>query len=169
MAGQLPTIPGAPIPKRRGRPPGSGNKRSVDLAKYLEATFAGATPGVQAAQVSMCTPAEIRRARADAKALGIKDLGLQPIALAMVVKAHKLAKALGHDTTPAGAWSAMQREREGLMAYVHQKQAPKADKGEAAQLPLVIMMEDGADVGAAIDFAEADPDEIEFMEEIPTP
>lgn len=169
MSDQLPTVPGAPIPKRRGRPPGSGNKRSVDLAKYLEATFAGATPGVQAAQVSMVTPAEIRRARSDAKELGIRDLGLQPIALAMVVKAHKLAKALGHDTTPAGAWSAMQREREGLMAYVHQKQAPKADKGEAVQLPLVIMMEDGADLGASMDFAEDDADALEIIEEIPTP
>lgn len=165
MSTSLATVPASPIPARRGRPKGSGNKRSADLAKYVEATFAGSTPGVQAAQLAMVTPAEIRRARGEARDLGVIDVGLGPAVLAMVVKATKLARALGCDTRDA--WLLMQKEREGLMPYIHQKQAPMVDKGQAVALPLVIMMEDGGDQGASIDFADHDADAIEFVDEIP--
>ncbi len=152
----------SPTPARRGRPPGAKAKRSLDLARYIEATFAGATPGQQAAQLSMVSPREMKSAKADAIALGLVDLDLPPLTLAMAVKATKLAVALKCDRRDA--WLLIQKEREGLMPYVHQKLAPKADEKPGSQLAQVFMIPDGADTGALADFSEQDEGIIEFVD-----
>lgn len=154
----------SPPARRRGRPPGSGNKRSLDLARYLEATYGGQTPGQQSAAVSMVSPADLKKARALAKELGIVDVGLSPVVLAMVVKAGQLGRALG--CSRAEAWVLMAKERMDLMAYIHQKLPPKAE-GKAAELPQVFLIPGAAPPIGAL---PQDPDQaqaaIEFLEEI---
>jgi len=56
-------LPGmvAPVPKRRGRPPGAKNKRAAGLVGVVEARF-GSTPVEQAARLCMVTQAELRAA-----------------------------------------------------------------------------------------------------------
>jgi hypothetical protein len=110
------------IPRRRGRPPGARNRRSIDLARYIEAVFAGSTPGQQAAQLAMVSAKELRTAPARARELGIVHPPRDPLMLAMVVKAEELARGLGCERKEA--WLLLQKEREGLMAYVHSKQGP---------------------------------------------
>ena len=83
----------SPLPRRRGRPRGSSNKRSMDLAKYVAAQF-GSTPGQQMAELAMVTPAQVKRARAEAAELGIAIEGLSPLELAHLVKAKRLSRAL---------------------------------------------------------------------------
>lgn len=77
----------------------------------------------------MVKPKDVKLAKRHAQELGITDLGMQPLVLAMVVKAAQLAAALG--ISRAEAWSALHAERKALMDYVHQKQAPKADGAKA--------------------------------------
>ena len=132
--GLLPLQDAQPL-RRRGRPPGSKSKRSLDLAKYIEATYAGQTPGQQMASICMVTPKEMREASRRAAELQIVDMGLQPLVLALVVKAAQLARALG--ISRADAWSALHAERKALMDYVHQKRSPAADKGDAAPPSMV--------------------------------
>jgi len=112
---KMPTLPGvAPAPKRGpGRPKGSGNKRSGDLQRYVEAQFAGMTPGQQSAQVGLVTAKELREAGND-------------LMVAMAVKARRLASLIGCEAKEA--WLLMQRERAELLPYVHQKRAPKAEE-----------------------------------------
>lgn len=159
----LPLVQPATSHRRRGRPPGAKSKRSLDLARYIEATYAGQTPGQQAAQLCMVTPRDIREAKARAAELQIVDMGLQPLVLAMVVKAAMLGKALG--VSRAEAWSALHAERKELMSYVHQKQAPAADKGGAAPIATVFMVPDGPDAGALADFTGQDEEAIEILEQ----
>lgn len=111
----MPTLPGvAPAPKRGpGRPKGSGNKRSGDLQRYIEAQYAGMTPGQQSAQIGLVTAKELRDAKGD-------------LLLAMALKAKALACMIGCETKEA--WLLMQRERAELLPYVHQKRAPKAEE-----------------------------------------
>jgi hypothetical protein len=123
-----------------GRPKGSRNKRSLDLARYVEAQFGGMTPGQQAAALSMVTPGELRNAKADAAALGVVDLGLSPLTLAMAVKARRLARAIHCEVKEA--WLLLAKEREGLMAYVHQKQPQAADRSGAPR-PVAFMVPEG--------------------------
>ncbi len=134
--------------RRRGRPPGAKSKRSLDLAKYVEATMGGQTPGQQSAQLCMVTAGELKRAKADAKELGIVDLGLPALTLAMVVKAVKLASALsriGDPVSPAMAWAMLTKERGDLMPYVHQKRAPAAeDKGADNRSTVFLVPDDGS-------------------------
>ena len=151
---------------RRGRPPGAKSKRSLDLARWVEATYAGMTPGQQAAQLAMVTPAEVRGAKARAKEMRILDHGLSPMMLAMVVKAKLLAAALGCDGRDA--WLLLQKEREGLMPYVHQKRAPEApEKGK--EVARMFMVPDGPDNGLAEFSDQGDADAIEFVEHSQTP
>lgn len=111
----MPTLPGvAPAPKRGpGRPKGSGNKRSGDLQRYIEAQYAGMTPGQQSAAVGLVSAKELREARGD-------------VLLAMALKAKALAGMIGCETKEA--WLLMQRERAELLPYIHQKRAPKAEE-----------------------------------------
>jgi hypothetical protein len=140
-----------------GRPPGKGNKRSTDLARYIEATFGG-TPGQQAAQLALVTPAEVKRAKDDARDLRLIDHGLRGLELAMVVKAAKLALALGCERRDA--WLLLQKERADLMPYVHQRQAQKpASDPNAAPTATVFIMGDAeaqdlAHHNAAVDLVE---------------
>lgn len=157
----LPLQPAQQI-RRRGRPPGAKSKRSLDLARYIEATYAGQTPGQQMASICMVTPKELKEATRRADELGIQDIGLQPMVLALVVKAAQLAKALG--ISRAEAWSALHAERKELMGYVHQKQAPAADKGQAKPLATVFMVPDGADAPALADFSDADEETLEIID-----
>ena len=111
----MPTLPGvAPAPKRGpGRPKGSGNKRSGDFQRYIEAQYAGLTPGQQSAAVGLVSAKELREAKGD-------------LMLAMALKARTLAAMIGCETKEA--WLLMQRERAELLPYVHQKRPPKAEE-----------------------------------------
>lgn len=140
MSDLILTPSNGPTPRRRGRPPGAKSKRSLDLARYIEATFAGQTPGQQAAQLCMVTPKDLREAKALAKELGMVTVDLSPMMLAMAVKARQLAKAIGCEAKEA--WLLLQKEREGLMQYVHQKQSPKpASAGETAPATVFLIPE----------------------------
>lgn len=136
------TLQSGPPLRRRGRPKGSTSKRSLDLARYIEATFGGMTPGQQMAELAMVKPSDVKNARRRAHELLIVDHGLPPVVLAMVVKADLLAAALG--VTRAEAWSAMHSERKELMAYIHQKQAPKTDSKAAAPATAYLIPEGDA-------------------------
>jgi hypothetical protein len=66
----------APEPRRRGRPKGSTNRRSRELADYVSARFGGSA-AQQAAQLALVTPAELKAAGGSmAKALVNKALDL---------------------------------------------------------------------------------------------
>lgn len=119
----LPGI-GAPGARRRGRPPGSTNRRQADLARYIEAQF-GATPGEQMAKVALVSKRELKAAGGD-------------LVLAMVEKAKVLARAIGCDTVDA--WGMMARERAELMAYVHQKKPQAVAVKAEGFAPAVIIV-----------------------------
>lgn len=142
---------------RRGRPPGSKGKRSGDLQAILVHTYGGRTPGQQLAQVCMVTPAEVRRAKARAR-----ELGLTAELMAMIEKAERLAKAMGWAGAQGvrDAWSMMFKAYGELLPYVHQRLAPKeAEKGQA-QLPVILMDPEPAG-GAALpsSFGENEEDQ----------
>lgn len=164
---QLPlTLAEAPQHRRRGRPPGAKNRRSVDLARYVEATYGGMTPGQQAAELAMVKPADLKKAKAAARELGLVDLELPAFMLAMAVKAAQLAKVLGCEKRDA--WLLLQKERADLMPYIHQRQAPKADDGKAKAPATVFLVPDGEAVDQAqlADFS-ADGDDLEFIDDLP--
>ncbi len=156
----------SPLPRRRGRPAGAKNRRSIDLARYIEATFAGMTPGQQAAQLCMITPKELREAKQMAQSLDLHGIGTLPAPmLAMVVKAAQLAAALGCERKEA--WLLLQKERAELMPYVHQKRAQAADdKGDKPVLAYMIPDDSGPmalpDAGS-----EGDPEAIEIFGDLP--
>lgn len=160
----------SPLPRRRGRPPGARSKRSIDLARYVEAQFGGMTPGQQSASLCMVTAKEMRTAAADARELQIIDHHLQPVMLAMVVKAAKLARALG--CTRLEAWVLLMKERDQLMPYVHQKRATAEEAKPGAALPVAFMIPDEGprqalpppDLGSDV---EADP--LGFVDVSPQP
>ena len=163
-----PSLPLAmtPVKRRRGRPPGAKNRRSLDLARYVEAQFGGMTPGQQAAQLCLVSPKDLRQAKARAAelqklALLGAHLPADPMVLAMVVKAADLALALGCDRRDA--WLLLQKEREGLMPYVHQRQA-QADTKSAATPATVFMVPEG-ESGPAQALDLGDDDAIEFADD----
>jgi hypothetical protein len=130
------------LPQRRGgpgRPAGARNKRSLDLARWIAHAFDGMTPGQQAASIALVTAADVEAAPDAAKALGIVDLGLAPLMLALVVKARQLATALRCD--PADAWALMARERDTLMRYVHQVQPPAREPAGGAVATVYVVPE----------------------------
>jgi hypothetical protein len=106
------------------------------------------TPGQVSAELAMVTPKELRRAKDDARSLGLVDLDLPPLMLAMVVKAEKLSRALG--CTRAEAWLLMVKERSELMGYVHQKQ-PQAAPKKPGEKAVVLMVPEGQ----ALDLVDA--------------
>lgn len=61
-----PALPGltAPAPRRRGRPPGSTNKRAKDLAGWVGGV-AGSSAAMQSAQLCLVTERELRAAKGD--------------------------------------------------------------------------------------------------------
>jgi hypothetical protein len=152
---------------RRGRPPGVKNRRSLDLAKYIEATFAGMTPGQQSARIALVSEADVKAARRLASELGVIDLGLDALTLAMVNKATKLAKALRCE--PVDAWAILAREREGLMKYVHQVQ-PQAREANNRPPATVFLVPEGealaanASVGQPPDDDCQDPDFLDVFD-----
>lgn len=153
-----------PLPRRRGRPPGSKNLRSLDLAKYIEAAYGGLTPGQQSAAIAMVTPGEARRAAADARALGIVDPGLAPLLLALVVKARRLAIALGCEAFEA--WAMLATERRDLMRYVHQVQPAAKEQSNRAPATVFLVPEGearDAAIGQLPDDSQ-DPDFIDVLE-----
>lgn len=121
--GLLPMLPGAaPAPRRGpGRPKGSRNKRSEDLARYIEAQYQGLTPGQQGAAISMVDARELREAKGD-------------LVVAMAAKAIRLARLLGCEAKEA--WLLMQKERADLLPYVHQKRPPKAEEDGKERPPV---------------------------------
>lgn len=155
-----------PVSRRRGRPPGARNRRSLDLARYVEAQFGGMTPGQQAAALCLVTPKDLRNAKARARELqGLARLGAHmpadPMMLAMTVKAVELSMAIG--CTTMEAWRLLQVERAELMPYVHQRQA-QADTKSAAQPATVFMVPEGdASRAPALDLG--DDDAIEFVDD----
>lgn len=152
-----------PPQRRRGRPPGARNKRSADLGRYVEAMFGGMTPGQQAAELALIKPAEIKRAKADARELGVVDLDLPPLMLAMVVKATRLANALGIEK--ADAWVLLQKERADLMPYIHQRQAQAPDGSKKPPAPpTVFLVPEGEAQAQLADLTPDDDDAIELIE-----
>ena len=152
------------LPQRRGRPPGAQNKRSTDLARYIAASYGGMTPGQQSAAVALVSPDEVEAAPEDAKQLRIVDLGLDAVTLALAVKAHRLAKALG--CAAFEAWAILAREREGLMKYVHQP-LPPAKEDAGGRLATVYLVPEGKPVDSlafgALPGEEQDPDFLELF------
>lgn len=149
--------------KPLGRPPGARNRRSQDLGRYIEATFGGMTPGQQSAQLALVTPKDLRRAKADAKDLSIVDTGMDLLQLAMVVKATRLARALGCDRFDA--YTMMAGERVKLMEYVHQKQ-PAAKPKDAGQVPTVFLIPEGeASNTPLLQLDDGDEETIEILED----
>lgn len=151
----MPTLPGvAPAPKRGpGRPKGSTNKRSGDLQKYIEAQYAGLTPGQQSAAIGLVTARELREAGGD-------------LVRAMAAKARALAIDL--DCAPAAAWALMQKERADLLPYIHQRLGPKADQapGETPTHTFIaVPIEDGTAAGSGSSLGEWDtpPDMLEYQ------
>jgi hypothetical protein len=106
---------GAAVPARkRGRPKGSTGKRSTDLVRYIEAHYGGLTPGQQLAAVGMVSAREVTAVRKKAR-----QARLDPVVVAMGVKAKALAELLVIDLTTA--WGMMRDAQSELMPYVHQK------------------------------------------------
>lgn len=154
------TLPIQAIPRRRGRPPGAKNKRSMDLGRYVEAQFAGLTPGQVSAQICLVTAGELKRAKADAKELQIVDLDLDRTTLALVVKATRLARALGINR--AEAWVMMIKEREALLPYIHQKQ-PQAQPAKPGERAVAFLVPEGQE--SAVPLLElGDEDAIEILD-----
>jgi hypothetical protein len=122
------------------------------------------TPGQQSAHLALLTPGEIEAAPDAARDLGLVDLGLDPVSLAMAVKAKRLGKALGCE--PYEAWLILTREREGLMKYVHQVQPMARDAGSAPAATVYIVPEsDVADMAMGeLPGDEQDPDFIGLLE-----
>ena len=168
----LPIPSESPLPQRRGaarlsangkplgRPPKSVNKRSTDLAKYIEAQY-GSTPGQQIAQLAMVTPAQVRKAKAEAVELGIDPTGLDPIDLAHLVKAKRLGLAMG--VTTAEAYAAGHKARVDLLPYVHQRQAPAAES-KAKPAATVFLMPEGEALQLQDFSADDDGDAVEILE-----
>jgi hypothetical protein len=158
------------LPERRGgpgRPAGARNKRSLDLARWIAHAFGGLTPGQQAASIALVTPEDVEDAPEAAKQLGMVDLGLEPVTLALAVKAKRLAKALGCEAFEA--WALMSKERDGLMKYVHQVQPPAKAAGAGA-LATVFVVPEGEvhDVPRLPgDTEDQDPDFIELFGDDP--
>lgn len=165
MAQELLPLANPPPPRRRGRPPGARNRRSLDLARYIEATFSGMTPGQQSAELAMVKPKDLKAGRDLAKELRLVDLDLSPMMLAMAVKAAQLAAALGCERKEA--WELLRREREGLMKYVHQVQPAAKEPGKST-LATVFLVPEGeaadASIGELPDDMDQDPD---FAGELP--
>ncbi|MFC5346277.1 hypothetical protein ACETK8_15835 [Brevundimonas staleyi] len=150
-----PALPGlAPAVKRGpGRPKGSGNKRSGDLQRYVEAVYGGMTPGQQSAQIGLVTAKELRDAGGD-------------LMMAMAVKARGLAAMLGCEGKEA--WLLMQRERADLLPYIHQKRGQK-EEAAPGDVPthtyVAIPMEAGTAAGDGQGAGEWDtpPDLLEYQ------
>lgn len=151
-----PALPGlAPAPKRGpGRPKGSGNKRSGDLQRYVEAVYGGMTPGQQSAAIGLVTAKELRDAGGS-------------LVVAMAVKANDLARML--DCEPKEAWLLMQRERADLLPYIHQKRAPKEEEPAPGDRPthtfIAVPIEEGTAAGDGVALGEWDtpPDMLEYQ------
>lgn len=158
----------SPVTRRRGRPPGARNRASLDLARYVAATYGGMTPGQQSAALCLVSPRDIKQAKARARELqGLGLLGAHqptdPLTLAMVVKAAELALALGCDKRDA--WLLLQKEREGLMPYIHAKQAPAPPAKDAGVPATVFMVPEGAETSPA-QLQLLDDDDLEFIEDL---
>jgi hypothetical protein len=134
------TLPARPLLQRRGRPPGAQNRRSLDLARWIEHQYGGLTPGQQSAAVALVTPADVEAAPAAARDLGIVDLDLEPLLLALVVKATRLARALKCEAVEA--WAILAKERGDLMRYVHQVQ-PQAKPTSNLPTATVFLVPEG--------------------------
>jgi hypothetical protein len=143
-----------------GRPVGARNKRSQDLARYIEHAYGGMTPGQQSAAVALISPDDVAAAPGDAQQLGLIDLGLDPVTLAMAVKAKRLAKALGCE--PFEAWALMARERDGLMKYVHQVRPPARESGAAPAT--VYLVPEGQLIDAPLGQLPGDEQDPDFPE-----
>jgi hypothetical protein len=144
LSGAAAALENRALPERRGaagrgRPAGVLNRRSLDLARWIAATFGGMTPGQQAASVALVSPEDVDTAAEDARALGMVNLGLEPVTLALAVKARRLAAALHCDAIDA--WAIMSRERDGLMRYVHQVQPPARDAAGAPPATVYLIPE----------------------------
>ena len=145
---------------RRGRPPGAKNRRSLDLARYIEAAYGGLTPGQQSAAIALVSPRDLKRARSDARELGVVDTGLEPVILALVIKAKRLAIALGCEAFEA--WALLASERRELMRYVHQVQ-PAAKDATARAPATVFIVPEGEVRDLAIGQLPGDEQDPDFM------
>ena len=163
MADDVDTLASGALPQRRGgpgRPAGARNKRSLDLARWIAHAFDGMTPGQAAAAVALVSADDVAAAPEAAKQLGMVDLGLEPVVLALAVKARRLASALRCDTVDA--WAIMAKERSDLMRYVHQVQPPARDAGGRA--PATVFLVPEGEVRDLPQLPDDDADELDFLE-----
>lgn len=156
---------------RKGRPKGSTNKRSGDLGAILVATYEGRTPGQQLAAVCLPTAKDRREAKARARGLGV-DVET----MAMVIKAEKLAKAMGWTDVGTGkvtaqglrdAWSIMFAAYKELLPFIHQRLAPREGEKPKDALPMIIMdaePEGGAALPSAFGEGEEDQPLIQVID-----
>jgi len=143
--GASPSAGAVAEPRKRGRPKGSTNKRSADLVSYIEAQYAGLTPGQVSAAIGLVTPRELRAAKGK-------------VIDALVTKAKQLGRDLGIGA--AEAWELMRRERSELMPYVHQRRPQAVDIKGGAILPMVVI--GGAEPAGQLlegDFREVEPEQ----------
>jgi hypothetical protein len=124
------TPPEGARPRRRGRPPGRRNRRSIDLARYIEARFSGLTPGQVLAEMVMPTPADLKRAGGSMVA-------------AMATKARELQRELGLGSVADG-FAVLSRLLIELAPYVHQRRSPAPAEPAEPTLPRVYVLEAGA-------------------------
>jgi hypothetical protein len=171
----LPLAPGPQTQRRgRGRPKGSGNKRALDLARYVEARFQGMTPGQQMAEMAMISAKDIRDAPRLADELGLFPLDergnrvdpktLPKLMLANAVKAAQLAVALGCDRKEA--WLLLQRMQGDLLPFVHQR-LPQAPEKKGGQVNTAFLLPENAGAGGPLDLFEDGEPPLENVEEIP--
>jgi hypothetical protein len=155
------------LPQRRagaGRPTGAKNKRSLDLARWIEHAFGGMTPGQQAASIALVSPDDVANARDDARQLGMMDLGLEPVTLALAVKARRLSRALGCEAFEA--WALMAKERDSLMKFVHQVQPAARDA--AGSPPATVFLVPEGEVHELPSLPGEDEQDPDFPELFPT-
>lgn len=138
----------SPTGKRRGRPPGAKSKRSIDLARYIEARFGNLTPGQVLAELAMPTVKEMQLARGSM----VKAMGAKATDLADELKIGR-----------ADAMAMIVKLLFELAPYVHQKRAQAAPEKPDDDKTLVFMVPEGIEAAGSLDAGQADDETIEFL------
>lgn len=122
------------------------------------------TPGQQLAELCLVTAKDLRDAPRRAEELRILHPPRDRMMLAALVKARELAAGLGCE--PRDAWLLLDKAREALMPYVHQRrpQAP-AEKSDREQV-VAFLIPEGGETQALEITDETDLDTVELVEQV---
>lgn len=126
---------GGSEPRRRGRPPGSKNKRAKDLAAFIGQAYGGSA-ALQAAKLCLVTPAEL-------KAAGGSMAAAQVLKAAELVERVRQVAADRRWTVKFGmvdALAMLAKERAALMPYTDQRQPIALDVTARRDEPSVILV-----------------------------